>query len=124
MTNPNTVLKKEQFKVLITATRERLKMTQDQFANYLGVPLITAQHWERGVRKPSSCAIRLLEVLGTVESMSPDLHAMMIPDPEPVKPRKRSGRPPKAPFDPANDSQNVPTWLFVSPGGASPVADQ
>lgn len=112
--NPNVVQKKEHFAAIVGAARDRLGMTQDQFAAYLGVPPITANHWERGLRKPSACAIRLLEVLGEVERLAPEVHALLIPDPTKVKRAAAKRR--KAPFDSAVTLEAMPLWLFAAGG--------
>jgi len=45
----------------IRATRELVGASQAVFAQLLGVSKIQAQSWERGVRKPSKLACRLLD---------------------------------------------------------------
>lgn len=47
----------------ILALRERLRLTQRQFANWFGFPLATLRHWERGNRRPAGPALVLLEVI-------------------------------------------------------------
>lgn len=106
-TKLSTAERKEQFKLLLQATRERLGMSLDQFGDYMGVPPGTMQHWLSGFRKPSACAIRLLEVLNAVEALSPDTHATLIPGPQE---RKRRAAP-RAPFDPAHANAGLPSWL-------------
>lgn len=116
--NDATQIKKDHFRVKIATARDRLNMSHSQMARYLGVPVITAQHWETGRRKPSACAIRLLEVLETVESMAPDLHATLIPLPE-VKVSKMSDKPRKAPFDAAHQHEKFPAWMLAGKPGES-----
>jgi putative transcriptional regulator len=42
--------------------RARLKVSQPVFAAILNVPTVTAISWEKGRRKPSGAALRLLEI--------------------------------------------------------------
>jgi putative transcriptional regulator len=42
--------------------RARLKVSQPVFAAILNVPAVTAISWEKGRRKPSGAALRLLEI--------------------------------------------------------------
>lgn len=53
-----TELKKEE----ITAIRKQLKATQDVFARCLNVSVKTVQGWEKGTRKPSQAALKLLNI--------------------------------------------------------------
>ena len=73
----------------IIETRERLAFSQAQMARYLGVPITTLRNWERDNRVPSASVIRLLDVLGTIEVMAPDIHTALIPA---APPRARRGR--------------------------------
>jgi putative transcriptional regulator len=43
--------------------RARLKVSQPIFAAILNVPTVTAISWEKGRRKPSGAALRLLEIV-------------------------------------------------------------
>jgi putative transcriptional regulator len=47
----------------IRALREREHVSQPIFANYLNVPKNLVSDWERGVKKPSGAAMRLLTVV-------------------------------------------------------------
>jgi DNA-binding transcriptional regulator YiaG len=58
---------------------DRLGMTHVQAAAYLGVPITTLSNWLYGHREPNAVAIRLLDVLGTIEAFAPDVHAMFLP---------------------------------------------
>ena len=49
----------------VLALRNRLGLTQSQFANVLNVSRKTVESWEQGARKPSEMASRLLEVIET-----------------------------------------------------------
>lgn len=42
--------------------RARLKVSQPVFAAMLNVPTVTAVSWEKGRRRPSGAALRLLEI--------------------------------------------------------------
>lgn len=44
------------------AVRAQLGMTQDQFAELLGVPVGTLRNWEQRIRKPAGAAKTLLRV--------------------------------------------------------------
>jgi len=43
--------------------RARLRVSQPVFAAILNVPTVTAISWEKGRRKPSGAALRLLEIV-------------------------------------------------------------
>ncbi|MBO9497746.1 helix-turn-helix domain-containing protein [Thalassotalea sp. G20_0] len=47
----------------IKAIRHKVNMTQEEFANAVGVKLPTLRHWERGDRKPTGPARVLLNLL-------------------------------------------------------------
>lgn len=72
---------------LVGAMRQRLGLTLQECADYLGVPLVTLVKWENGTRTPGSAARRLFEVLGVVEIVAPKVHENLLP---PVKARRRS----------------------------------
>ena len=46
----------------IVAARKAMNVSQPVFARLLNVPTVTAASWERGRRKPSGAALRLLQV--------------------------------------------------------------
>ena len=46
----------------ITAIRERLAASQAVFARLLNVPKVTAISWEKGRRRPTGAALRLLDL--------------------------------------------------------------
>ena len=46
----------------ITAARKALQVSQPVFARILNVPTVTAVSWEKGRRKPSGAALRLLQI--------------------------------------------------------------
>ena len=49
----------------IRALRKSLGMTQPEFAEKLGVTVITVSSWERGIRNPSGSAVMLMQQLKT-----------------------------------------------------------
>ena len=58
----------------INETVERLNLTPQQAAIYLGVPIGTLRKWQAGTRHPPAAVTRLLYVLGAVETLAPDIH--------------------------------------------------
>ena len=46
----------------IAAARMALNVSQPVFARLLNVPTVTAVSWEKGRRKPSGAALRLLQI--------------------------------------------------------------
>lgn len=44
----------------INEIRAKVGMTQEAFAEWIGVPLRTYQHWEMGDRQPQSWAVKLI----------------------------------------------------------------
>lgn len=63
----------------IRALMERRQMNQAQMSRYLGVPQGTIGNWLGGTRTPNRSVTRLLDVLGVVEVMAPDIHEQFIP---------------------------------------------
>ena len=49
----------------IKAAREALQVSQPVFARILNVPTVTAISWEKGRRKPSGAALRLIQIART-----------------------------------------------------------
>lgn len=47
----------------IVALRQRLNVSQAVFANLLNVPKVTAISWEKGRRRPTGAALRLLDII-------------------------------------------------------------
>ncbi len=47
----------------VRALRERMNLTQRQFAGWFGFPVATLGHWERGNRRPAGTALVLLNVI-------------------------------------------------------------
>lgn len=76
---------------------QRLNLDEYQASLYFGVPVYTLKKWVTGERKPSSATIRLLEILGIVEALAPELHQHLMPA-QTTTLRKR-GRPAKTSID-------------------------
>lgn len=74
-----TNLKKPAFAVDIKATIDRLKLTEKQAADYLGVPVFTLRKWLTGERAPSAATRKLIEVMGMLEAMAPAIHVSLLP---------------------------------------------
>lgn len=47
----------------VGSLRERLSLTQEQFAARFGFSVATLRHWERGDRSPSGASLVLLNVI-------------------------------------------------------------
>jgi putative transcriptional regulator len=47
----------------VRALRERMRLTQREFAGWFGFPVATLRHWERGNRTPAGTALVLLNVI-------------------------------------------------------------
>jgi putative transcriptional regulator len=47
----------------VSSLRERLRLTQEQFAARFSVSVATLRHWERGDRSPSGASLVLLNVI-------------------------------------------------------------
>jgi putative transcriptional regulator len=47
----------------ITALRRKLNVSQAVFAGWLNVPKVTAISWEKGRRRPTGAALRLLDLI-------------------------------------------------------------
>lgn len=58
----------------VRATVDRLELDEVQAAAYFGVPVFTVRKWLTGEREPGAAVARLLEVLGVVEALAPNLH--------------------------------------------------
>ena len=63
----------------ILAIQERHKMTDEQCAEYLGVPVHTLRNWRTGKRIPAAVVYKLLDVLGLIEAVNPHLHSALVP---------------------------------------------
>ena len=84
---------------LFCALRERLNLSPERAALYLGVPLYTYKKWESAERVPSASVLRLLDVLGTIEALAPSLHDHFLPPVGEPKVACKRGRPLKTKTD-------------------------
>ena len=60
-------------------TADRLNLSEHRAAAYFGVPVFTYRKWATGDREPGAAVTRLLDVLGMVEAMAPELHGAFLP---------------------------------------------
>ena len=70
---------KQQFSEQLERMLTRLTLNEEQCAEYLGVSIHTFKKWLTGQRKPNASAIRLVEVLQTIETLAPDLNNNFLP---------------------------------------------
>ena len=116
------------FQSRLSATMERLGLTAQGAADYLGVPVTTIRKWIDGTRTPGAAVIRLLDVLGIVEAIAPSIHAAMLPttaiDPgqsgqsvKPVDPGQSV-----KPVDPGQSSQSGQSVKPVDPGRSGSIS--
>ena len=47
----------------VRALRQRMRLTQREFAGWFGFAVATLRHWEQGNRKPAGAALVLLNVI-------------------------------------------------------------
>ena len=53
----------------VAAIRRQLNVSQSVFAAWLNVPKVTAISWEKGRRKPTGAALRLLDLLRKIPNL-------------------------------------------------------
>lgn len=70
---------KQQFSKQLEQMLNRLALNEEQGAEYLGVSVHTFKKWLTSQRKPNASAIRLVEVLQTIETLAPDLNNNFLP---------------------------------------------
>jgi hypothetical protein len=58
----------------VRQTVDRLNLDETQAAAYFGVPVYTVRKWLTGEREPGAAVARLLEVMGLLEALAPNLH--------------------------------------------------
>ena len=75
MTNPLP----STFPATLAALLHRQGLTDPQGAALLGVPVYTLRKWLAGQRTPSAAAVRLVDVLLTLEALAPDMLAALAP---------------------------------------------
>lgn len=83
----------------VAQTVERLGLNDAQAAQYFAVPVFTVRKWLTGEREPGAAVARLLEVMGLLEALAPNLHQTFLVD---LAPRVKRGRPGKS--SPADNS--------------------
>jgi DNA-binding transcriptional regulator YiaG len=66
------------FAAHIRNTIERLGLTDNQAADYFGVPVFTLRKWLTGERAPGAATHKLVEILGLIEAMAPALHDSLL----------------------------------------------
>lgn len=57
----------------VKAIRKRLKLSQSQFAKFMGISIATLKNWEQGRRKPEGPARVLLGVASLHPEVLPDV---------------------------------------------------
>lgn len=88
----------------VAQTVERLGLNDAQAAQYFAVPVYTVRKWLTGEREPGAAVARLLEVMGLLEALAPNLHQTFLVD---LAPRVKRGRPAKpSPADNSVMSEN------------------
>jgi hypothetical protein len=83
----------------VRQTVDRLNLDEGQAAAYFGVPVFTVRKWCTGEREPSAAVARLLEVMGLLEALAPNLHQTFLVN---LTPRPTRGR--RATPSPAHNS--------------------
>lgn len=88
----------------VKQTVDRLGLSDQQAAQYFAVPVFTVRKWLTGEREPGAAVARLLEVLGLLEALAPNIHQTFLVD---LAPRVKRGRPGKpSPADNSVMSEN------------------
>ena len=86
------------FAPALAALTQRHQLTEAQMAGLLGVPVFTLRKWTTGTRAPSAAAVRLVDVLATLEVVAPGLLAALIPEAVARTPRGRKPSGQKSPL--------------------------
>jgi len=66
------------YSIILKDTMGRLNLNRLSLSIYYGVPVTSITKWIDGSRKPSASMIKLINVMGMVEVMSPDIHEMLL----------------------------------------------
>jgi DNA-binding transcriptional regulator YiaG len=66
------------FATHIRNTIERLGLTDNQAADYFGVPVHTLRKWLNGERAPGAATHKLVEILGLIEALAPAIHDSLL----------------------------------------------
>lgn len=78
------------FAATLGAFVARRGLDETRAAGLLGVPVFTLRKWTAGIRAPSAAAVRLLDVLVTLDTLAPALlDALTPPASAPKRPRGR-----------------------------------
>lgn len=64
---------------VISALRQRLSMTQEEFAHAIGVTVSTVNRWENGHIEPSRLARKAMQGLAVQAAIPVDLEAVSAP---------------------------------------------
>lgn len=83
----------------VRQTVDRLGLSDTQAAQYFAVPVHTVRKWLTGEREPGAAVARLLEVMGLLEALAPNIHQNFLVD---LAPRVKRGR--RATPSPADNS--------------------
>jgi plasmid maintenance system antidote protein VapI len=86
-------------------TLERLHLDDTRGAEYLGVPVYTVRKWITGEREPGAAVARLLEVMGLLEALAPNLHQTFLVNLAPRPTRGKRATP--SPSDNSVTSKNT-----------------
>lgn len=79
----------------VVQTVERLGLSEAQAAQYFAVPVFTVRKWLTGEREPGAAVARLLEVMGLLEALAPNLHQTFLVNlaPRPIRGRRATPSP-------------------------------
>lgn len=91
MTDPKTPAPLPQFAQDLGDLIARRALDEFRAAGLLGVPVFTLRKWTAGIRAPSAAAVRLLDVLLTLDAIAPALLDALTPPP--AAPKRPRGRP-------------------------------
>lgn len=90
--NPAPLTPAAQFAEALGAFVARRALDEPSAAGLLGVPVFTFRKWVTGTRAPSAAAVRLLDVLGTLEALAPAVLEALTPAAVPAAPKRPRGR--------------------------------
>jgi len=63
---------------IFNETKDRLRLSNQELADYFGVSLSTMVKWKKGERQPSDSALYSLTLLELIEQHAPHLHQKII----------------------------------------------
>lgn len=92
---PQTPATVPPFTAALLALMHRRTLDESRAAGLLGVPVYTLKKWTTGTRAPSAAAVRLLDVLCTLEALAPAVFDALTPAPVPAQPKRARGAKPK-----------------------------